>query len=304
MTDDDEGWLPFICRLDGEGEVDDPAMWHKANPSLEYLPSLQKEIRKEYGAYKRGESALSFLTKRMNLPKTDTETHVTAWENILATNQPLPDLTGRPCVAGIDYAEISDFASAGFLFREGDLRYWIPHAWLCARSRDIGRIRAPWRDWESAGLLTVVDDAVIDAGLIAAWIERTATRYALRGIALDNFRFQLMRRALKEIGFDTATPGKRLYLCHKSGEMKIAPVVESMFAQHQVIWGDNPLMRWAVNNTKMERDKTSGNLSFGKIEPKSRKTDPFMALVAAMQIEDELDTGPAARLEDIQVLTF
>lgn len=96
----DSGWLPFLCRLDAPEEVDDPAMWHKANPSLEYLPALQREIRKEYAAYRRGESALSFLAKRMNVPRTDTELHVTDWENLVAASRPLPELTGAAMRGG------------------------------------------------------------------------------------------------------------------------------------------------------------------------------------------------------------
>ena len=35
-------------------------------------------------------------------------------------------------------------------------------------------------------------------------------------------------------------------------------------------------------------DPVVGNYVYGKIEAKSRKTDPFMALVAAMTIEDQI----------------
>lgn len=304
-VEDDGGLLPFIGRLDDEGEIDDPAMWHKANPSLEYLPNLQREIMKEYRAYKRGESSLSFVVKRMNIIKSDREVTVTTWDNVLATNRPLPDLSGRRCVVGIDYASISDFAAAGCLFRDGDVRYWIPHAWLCAQSKDIARIKAPWREWERMGLLTVVDDVEISPDHIADWIEAMGRAYDVRKIAMDNFRFGLMKRSLKAIGYDAAgSSGKRLYLCRKTGEMKVAPVIESMFANQQIVWGDNPLMRWATNNTKVERDKSSGNMTYAKIEPKSRKNDPFMALVAAMQVEDELDASPAVNLGDLMILTF
>lgn len=300
----DSGWLPFLCRLDAPEEVDDPAMWHKANPSLEYLPALQREIRKEYAAYRRGESALSFLAKRMNVPRTDTELHVTDWENLVAASRPLPELTGRPCVVGIDYASMRDFAAAGCLFREGETRYFLPHAWLCLRSQDLPRIRAPWRDWARAGLLTAVDDVEIAPEHIARWLEEQGARYDIRRVALDLFRLPLLRRALKDVGFDVETPGKRLFLCRKSGEMKIAPVVESLFSRRNIVWGDNPLMRWAANNTKLERDRSTGNLSFGKIEPKSRKNDPFMALVAALQVEEELDAPAEMPLEDLEIFTF
>lgn len=39
-------------------------------------------------------------------------------------------------------------------------------------------------------------------------------------------------------------------------------------------------MRWYTNNAKQVLD-AKGNITYGKIEPKSRKTDGFMAMVAA-----------------------
>jgi len=304
IVDDDMGWLPFICRLDDEKEVDSPALWHKANPSLEYLPNLLTQIRQEYAAYKRGETSLSFLVKRMNIAKTDREVQVTVWDNVLATNKSMPDLTGSACVGGLDFASVSDWAAVGLLFRVGSTRYWIGHAWMCMQSKDIHRIKAPWREWADAGLLTLVNDVEIDPELIAQWFAEKGQLYDIKKIALDNFRLALMRRALKTIGFDADTQNKRVFLCRKTGEMKVAPVIESMFARHEIVWGDNPLMRWATNNTKLMRDETSGNMTFGKIEAKSRKNDPFMALVAAMQIEDVLDVGPAHTAEDIDVWSF
>lgn len=79
--------------------------------------------------------------------------------------------------------------------------------------------------------------------------------------------------------------------------MKVAPVIDSCFTNQWFNWGDAPELRWATNNTKLirhgrklgkEDDADLGNFVYGKIESKSRKTDPFMALVAAMTIEDEL----------------
>ena len=46
-------------------------------------------------------------------------------------------------------------------------------------------------------------------------------------------------------------------------------------------------MRWAVNNTYIVVDK-KGNISYHKIEPKTRKNDAFMALVHALTKDNEL----------------
>ena len=67
--EDDNGLLPFICRLDDKKQVDDEENWTMANPSLPYLPNLMSEIRKEYREWNTNPERLpAFMAKRMNLP--------------------------------------------------------------------------------------------------------------------------------------------------------------------------------------------------------------------------------------------
>ncbi len=47
-------------------------------------------------------------------------------------------------------------------------------------------------------------------------------------------------------------------------------------------------MRWYTNNTSVTEDKF-GNKMFGKVEPKLRKNDGFMAFDVAMFCKDELE---------------
>jgi phage terminase large subunit-like protein len=300
----DNGLLPFICQLDSKDEVHDPENWVKANPSLPYRPDLMEEIRKEYADWKLNPTQFSaFMTKRMNLPDGNREIQVTSWENILQTNREVPDLTGRTGIAAIDYASISDFAAAGILIRKGPIRYWITHSWLCTQSADLPRLKIPWREWAAMGLLTIVDDVEINPELLVEWIAQQAQLYYIPKIALDNFRYALLASALRSIGFD-AKEYKNVYLVRPSDIMKVSPIIESAFNNGQIIWGDNPLMRWYVNNTKMIRtgiNAVTGNMTYGKIEPRSRKNDGFMAFVAAMTVEDILSDAASA-FEDLPVI--
>src|SRR5699024_9345999 len=64
--EEDGGFLPFICCLENKDQVHDPANWTMANPSLAYMPHLQKEIEDEYAAWLLNpEENTSFITKRM-----------------------------------------------------------------------------------------------------------------------------------------------------------------------------------------------------------------------------------------------
>ena len=295
--DPDNGLLPFICKLDSKEEVDNPDMWEKANPSLPHLPDLRTEIKKEYAEWKKSPARLpAFMTKRMNIPDSASEIQVTAYDNIKATNAELPDMHGWTCVAGIDYSKITDFASVILHFRQGDVRYDIGHSWLCAKSTDIPRMKCPWKEWAQNGRLTVVDDVEINPHYITDWLKDAKKNYNIRALAIDDFRFALLAGALEEIGFDCKAR-KNLKMVRPSDIMRVAPVIDSLFANHNLVWGDAPEMRWATNNTKLIRygrnlgqsdDADLGNFVYGKIEGKSRKTDPFMAFVAAMTIEDRI----------------
>nr|DAF13182.1 MAG TPA: Large Terminase [Caudoviricetes sp.] len=278
---EDNGFLPFICKLDEEKEVDNPDNWAKANPSLPYRPSLMEQMKKEYADYKINPYVNNaFLTKRMNIPKGSKDIEVTSWENILSTNKDIPNLEGASCTIGIDYTKVNDMMSVGLLFLKGGIYYWVSHSWFCTNSRDKDRIKAPLEEWSEQGLLTIVDDIEINPDMATEWIQEQLIKYNFVKLGVDNFRLALLSKSMKNIGID-ATNKEQVKIIRPSDIMKIVPVIDSLFNNHQIVWGDNPLMRWFTNNTKLT-DKNLGNYVYDKIEPKSRKTDGFMAFVHAM----------------------
>ncbi len=279
----DFGFLPFICRLDDKKEIDDESMWYKANPSLRYLPELLTEIRAEYQDYCMNKVSNSdFATKRMNLPQGDADSEVTSWDNILATDQQGFDFDGMPCVVGIDYASTTDFVSAGFLFWKDGKFLWHTHSWVCSNSKDLSRIKPPLREWESQGLLTFVDALEVNPTVVTSWIRENQLKHKLsvKRVCIDKFRYTLMSKALGDIGFSAIKKSDIIKQIRPSDEMMIMPTITSNFVNHNIVWGDNPLMRWYCNNSKIER--VGINYIYSKIEPKSRKTDGFKAFVAAM----------------------
>lgn len=305
----DNGFLPFLCRLPEEKLVHDPENWSMANPSLPYLPALQQEIRDEYRDWSsRPEEHGDFLNKRMNLRKGFQATAVTDYTNIKATKRPLPDLRGWKCVVGLDYAEISDFASVVLHFRKGEERFDLHHSWLCLQSPNLHRIRAPWQDWAARGLITVVDDVSIHPKLLAAYVAEAAKNYQVECLAMDHFRWTLVSDAFKAVGFDPADK-RRVRLIRPGDIMQADPVIQELFARQRLSWGDDPVLRWATNNVKRirrgKKDGTdTGNFYYGKIEAKSRKTDPFMGFVAAVAAESCLGTGEPAALPPLPAIAF
>lgn len=291
----DNGAIYFLCALDDDEEVHDESMWHKAIPSLRYLPDLMEEMRTEYADYVRNPAAnTAFIKKRMNRPPRITENGVAPWDEITATNRAIPehDLLGRPCVAGIDYTKTNDFLGAGLLWRVGELDIWLSHTWVCTRSADLHRIKAPLREWEARGLLTFVDAPEIPPELPCLWLANEAAkrRSQILIAGIDDYRFALMKKALEDINFYAADKDRKgnVFLVRPRDEMRRVPLITSSFANGRFIFGDSPVMRWMTNNAKTVTSK-AGNITYGKIEPKSRKTDTFKAFVAAEVVSDVLD---------------
>lgn len=292
----DIGLCPLIYRIDNEKEALDPVMWNKPNPSLKYLSTLMIEMQKAFKLLKyKPNVEKDFYTKRMNWPKGSSDLQVTEWDNIKATEKEIPDLKGWTCVVGIDFMKTTDFASVNFHFKNGDLRYDISHSWLCLESKDLSRIKPPWQQWAADGLLTLVDDVEIHPRLLVDYIQEKASLYNIKKIALDNYRYALISSELARIGFD-AKVRKNVKLVRPSDIMQVVPVIESCFVNKFFSWGNNPVLRWATNNTKLipagkKKGTDTGNYYYGKIEAKSRKTDPFMAVVASMTLESELKSA-------------
>lgn len=281
----DNGFLPFICKLDNEAEVHDPANWDKANPSLRYLPILLNEMKREYTDYLIDPVIHhAFMTKRMNIPQGRKDTEVATWENILKTNGELPDLKNKRCICGIDFSKTTDFVSAFLLFKDRDMYYGIHHSWFCSNSNDKHRIK-PLEEFKKLDVLTVVNDVEIHPSYVVDWIKEQKKLYRIDKIAVDSYRYSLLSKELREAGYDANN--KEVKLVRPSDIMLVQPKVNSVFLNNKIIWGDDPMMRWFTNNTKLE-PAPNNNFKYGKIEAKSRKTDGFMAFVAAMTLEEEL----------------
>lgn len=285
------GLLPLIYKLDERDEVHDKSKWIKANPSMPYFPELVKELETQYERMQhQPQLAMDFLTKRMNLPTEESYTIVAPWEKILATNQPIPydELKGLQCIGAFDYAEVNDFASVGLLFKHKGKRYWLEHTFVChlALKMESRKIAFPVQEMAERDLITIVYKDLIEPEYIAQWFLDKAKDYHILDIVGDRFRLSVLHDVFEKNGLPLSSVPSG-----PATHAKIAPIVQTMFAQENIVFGDNPTMRWYVNNTYQELD-AKGNTTYKKIEPKTRKTDGFFALVHALSKDHELKEAP------------
>ena len=284
----DNRLFPFHCKLDERKELDDQQQWEKSNPMLhpplsDYAKNLLRTIKEEYNALPFNRSNKpEFMTKRMNLPDVDPESVVAPWEEIKATNQPFPVLEDKSCIGGLDYALIRDFASVGLLFRDGDTYYWKTHSFVTRHFLENNHLEPPIESWAEDGLLTILDTETIEIAYIVDWFLKMQETYRLTKVISDNFRVDVVRHAFYEADI-------YLEVINRPNAIHglLAPRIDMMFAKKQIVFGDNPLMRWFTNNVAVTM-KSDGSKQYMKKDEVRRKTDGFHAMLHALYRADEL----------------
>lgn len=289
----DLGYFPFLCELDNEEEVDNEEMWIKANPSIEYMENLRTVIKNQYiEMQQRPQKRFEFLTKRMNIPSRDETTCVTTWENILATNQEIPDLTGMNCLGGLDYADVQDFCGVGLYFKKDKKKYWLHHTFICSASPHLKLIKFDINMAIEKGLATMINANTISPEFVVNWFVEMGKKYNILKISMDTFRYNLLKSEFEKYGFyarDKEHPDGKIILVRNGAvtHNRVFPLIDDAFANHTLVYGDDMMMRWYTNNTAVKVDG-KGNKTYEKIEYQTRKNDGFMALVHVMSIDDEL----------------
>ncbi|WP_081757345.1 terminase TerL endonuclease subunit [Cytobacillus firmus] len=281
---DESSLFPFICKLDKPEEVEDINNWAKANPSLPYNEVLLRKMKSEYSQMQRNAAIrIEFMTKRMNSPVEDTRKAVATYEDILATEQPMPDFSGFECIGAVDFAQIRDFCSVGALFKHEGKRYFKHHTFMhhtAPKLQDINKdiIQLAIKK----GLLTVVYEASIDRKHVVNWFVEQAQKHHFLKVAMDLYRSTILKDAFEEAGFEVEIV-RRGPATHGM----LAPLVEEMFVKKEIVFGDDPLMRWYVNNVYKE-ERANGNVEYLKIDKEKRKTDGFFALLHSLVLDDQL----------------
>lgn len=322
----EDSLFPFMCCIDNEDELHDTNMWQKANPQFhppmsDYAKTLFKKVFKQYNKLQSDSSGYeNFITKRMNLPRINMEKSVTSWEKIEATNQPyeLDDFKNRECIGTVDYASIRDFAATGLLFVEGD-KFIMPkeltQSFACkpfvdkhyaysgvkseGNNKKENRKFAPIREWEQQGLMTVLHKDTMDPHLIVKWfVDRRKEGYLIKKIVGDNFRMELLKPLFEAEAFEV-----EVIRNPDAASALLSPKIELAFDNENIIFGDNPMMRWYTNNVLVVIDN-KGNKLYRKKEPVKRKTDGFMAFLYGVWAARDLDNYSGGGFSALAALRF
>jgi phage terminase large subunit-like protein len=274
-----EDWefFAYLAAAADEDDWKDPKIWAKANPSYGITIKESSFVAdfKEAEASPSQENA--FRRYRLN-QWTEQDVRWLQMDRWDACANPLRDLDGRPCYAGLDLASTTDLAALVLLFPDDDGTYDIlPFFWAPERAfRERERANKARLDaWGNQGHIEKTPGDVIDYDRIRAKIRELGERFEVKEIAIDRWNSTQLATQLDGDGFTVIGFGQGF-------ASMTAPTkeLEALVLEKRVRHAGHPVLRWNAGNVTVETD-AAANLKPSK-KKSMEKIDGMVALIMAL----------------------
>lgn len=277
----DERFLPVLYELDDKKEWSDWKCWKKANPGLGSIKKIEFITEQVERAKNNPKDLPGILTKDFNVRETVAGAWLAYDEINNETTFNLEDVRGSYAIGGADLSSTTDLTCATLiLMKPGNetkyviQQYFLPEEGLEKRIIDD---KIPYDKWCDRGLLTVTEGARVDYTQVTQWFIKMINEYDIRPlfVGFDSWNAQYWTLEMKDTGFDMvevrqgyktlSTPMKEL---------------ESEFRMNQVIYNNNPILKWCLTNTSVKTDE-NGNIRPVKGVSQRQRIDGMVSLLIA-----------------------
>ena len=266
----------MLFGLDPTDADDDPEIWPKANPGIEYGQPDPKSLRRAFQTMRQSPIGRAEWNRYHCCRMTEGGHNWLDMKKFPLGNLPnSTELEGRAAWIGLDLSKRGDMTALvvaipledGRIALEG--HYWWPAQDVAQRELDY---RLPIRTWAAAGKITLTPGAIINYEEIAERIDQLALKYKVQMIAYDQYGARDLVAMLTEhnlpiqaysMGVATFAPGCQLW--------------QRLWVGERLCLGEDPILRAACRSAIARRDRI-GNITIGK----ERDSSTIDALVAAI----------------------
>lgn len=274
---EDERSFYFIAEVDEGDDIEDPKNWIKANPNIGVTLDLDTLIE-EWNARKHIPAERNdFITKRLNVFVKSDEQSFLDYEVIKRNDKTIDieKLVGMPCIGGFDLSQTEDFTSACLEFWLDTREIFVlSHSWIPRKKVIADNEKIPYHEWEKEGLLTICEGDYVEYEKVLNWFIEQSKRFCIELITYDPANAFRLVKDLENYGFKTEVV--------RQGAITLSPAlkdVKELFLDGKVIFNNNRLFRWYINNVKLVEDRNGNWLP--KKQNRYRKIDGFMAFLNA-----------------------
>lgn len=274
-----------IYSLDEEKEVEDPRMWIKANPLMEYVGTLKEDLEEEFKKAKYNSSAYrTFKIKRMNLILDglgiDKYLKLNSWREHEVEKI---DFKGKYVFYGVDLSINTDLTALSMcIFNPEDDTYefkvkaFLPKANILELEIRDGIEYRKYAS-EEYGYVTLCEGEIVDYEDIVKYIlknQEEGIHTAM--VAYDPYNSEYLLKRCEELGIPILKI--RQGFNQLSGPTKLfRTYVYKDKIKHQF----NPILNWCVRNAVTDKDRFNNEI-LDKVKSKE-KIDLLAASIFAFK---------------------
>lgn len=292
---EDDSQFSLIYEPDAKDDPGHLTTWRKANPMLDYIPSIKPylEDRWKKANNEGGATMTEFITKNLNLWADSAEAPIpdTRWMQNIVKGSKKADLEGKTCWGGLDLGKSSDFTSFVLLFEDNSI---LPFYWLPAKELKHHRNAILYNNWENEGILRIAGDYYTDYGQVAHEIREIAGKYDLRITGFDTYLASHGTiRDLSQSGF-YLSPVAQNWPTLGNFTSKFQNMALNAEFNHY----NCPILRWMVSNLVFKHKDDMTIISKDKSD---NKIDGVAALISAMAMREEHPTELKYQIGSVKI---
>ncbi|TVM16688.1 terminase large subunit [Oceanidesulfovibrio indonesiensis] len=277
--DPDPSFFCHVLAANEDADWQDESVWRACNPCLDAgvqeIDSL-RELARQAAHIPSKENVFRALHLNQAVGQEDRFISSIDWRACAAEIDP-ESLRGRPCYGGLDLASTRDLNALALFFPEDGGRvltwFWCPDEALDAKEH---RDRVPYRTWAGQGYIEPTPGRGRDSWHIAQRVVQVADMFDLRGLAIDRWRADDVRKLLEDSGADVPI------VPFGQGYASMSPAVDAFEARlldGKIRHPDNPVLTWCAANATIQTDP-AGNRKV--IKPSDyRRVDGIISLIMA-----------------------
>lgn len=286
-TTEDESQFGIIYGLDKEDDWTEESSLIKANPNwgVSVMPDILSSLQAK--AMAMASAANNFRTKHLNewVNADVSWMDMRKWDDCADPTLDIQDFEGEEAYIALDLASKTDIAAKINLFvRDGDY-YAFGDYYLPRETVEKGE-NSQYSGWESLGLLTVTDGAIIDFQVIEDKILNDCKRFEVIELPYDPFQATQLSMRLLNHGVNMVEV--RPTVLNFSEPMK---QLEALVLSGRFHHNGDPILTWMVSNVVCHTD-AKDNIYPRKERPEN-KIDGVVALIMALSraIANNNDSG-------------
>ena len=278
----DSTFYPVIYGASENDDWTDPAVWRKANPSLDITVPIEKVFDACNSAKNSPAEENAFRQLRLN----QWVKQKTRWLQVAKWDACQIDfdesyLEGRICYGGLDLASTTDLTAFVLVFPpidDDDKFYILPYFWLpeeTLRLR-VNRDKVPSDLWAKEGILQTTEGNVVHYGYIEKFIGALGEKFNIQGICFDRWNAtQLTQNLEAEYNFTMIQFGQGF-----ASMTSPTKELEKLVLEKKIAHNGHKILRWNIDNIMLRRDP-AGNIKIDK-EKSTEKVDGAVALVMGL----------------------